>query len=237
MKNYLSFRKVVSAFHTQSFLALSTACILLGSCSEKSLFVSNFSANTQNQPPAHVQKVSTLDVITPGTVIIAPSPVSVSGNWAKTIRTGTNSPNAGFNCNNLKMIGEGQFRFSAALFISGNSGLVTIDFLPDLPSGLSFLHIDFMQNNGLRLQDSQIIPGMRFPKDSIFIAQVTLKITSTEGTAHIALGGVGTAGTFDYNLNETELRLAKRFSKTELFIGYPWTGSFFATNIVTSQVK
>lgn len=233
----LSLPRVVASFHLKSFIAVASVCLLLASCSETKLFVSNFDTNTPGQPPAHVQKVSTLDLVTAGTVTIAPSPVSVSGNWAKTTRTGTNDPIAGFNCNNLKIIGEGEYRFSATLFITGNSGNVTIDFLPDVPTGLSFLHIDFMQNNGIRLQDSQIIPGMRFPKDSIFIAQVTLKIKSTQATAHIALGGVGTAGTFDYTMNNTELRLAQRFSKTALFMGYPEKGSFFSTNIVISHIK
>jgi len=219
----------------KSILVISSVCLLFASCSEEKLFVSDFDNNTLNQPPATNQKVGTLT--NEGNVLIANSPVAVAGKWANTSRPGANDPVSGYTCHNSKFIGDGEYRFSATLFIPANTGLVTIDFEPDVPPGGSFLHIDFMQNNTVRLQDNDIIPGMRFPKDSLFIAQVTLKISSTGATAHIALGGAGTTGTFDFTLPGNLLSQARRFSQTKLFIGFPWTGNFLATNIVTAHVK
>lgn len=221
------------------FFILSVATsLLLTSCSEEKLFVSDFDHNTVGSPPAAAQKVGTISDVTPNKVVIATSPISVAGNWAKTERTGIHDAISGFTCNNSKFIGDGEYRFSATFFIPRDAGLVTIDFEPDVPPGGSFLHIDFLKdNNGVRLQDAQVIPGMRYPRDSIFIAQVTLKISAAQGTAHIALGGVGTQGTFDYTMNASELHQAHRFTKTALFMGDPWTGSFYTTNIVVTHNK
>ena len=235
MNIHLSARMAGLLQKCNSFLVISSACILFASCSEEKIFVSDFDNNALNQPPAANQKVGTLT--NEGNVLIASSPISVAGKWANTMRPGTNDPVSGYTCHNSKFIGDGEYRFSATLFIPRNTGLVTIDFEPDVPPGGSFLHIDFMQDNKVRLQDSDIIPGMRFPKDSAFIAQVTLKISSTSATAHIALGGVGTAGTFDFTIPANLLSQARRYSQTKLFIGFPWTGNFLATNIVTSHVQ
>src|SRR5205823_14598313 len=95
----------------------------------------------------------------------------------------------------------GTYTFSTILFIPSGSGPATIRFesqevvSPDLPT--VFLHLDFMPDNRVRIDDDPGTLFGTFPHDQVFIVQVTLKIDASAATAHTVLSGAGASGQAD----------------------------------------
>src|SRR5438045_892845 len=139
------------------FALLSLAVILFTSCSNETIFQSNFDSTPVNEPPAHNQQVGTANIDGPaGSVKVVASPVQSSGKWVQVTRSNGQQSVSGLQCNFSKFIGDGEYTFSAVLFIPSGSGLVTVQFETfGQPVGTltNFLHLDFTQDNMVRLDD------------------------------------------------------------------------------------
>jgi hypothetical protein len=222
------------------FLSLA-AVMLLAGCASDTLFQSNFDSTAVGQPPAQAQQVGTANVDgPPGSVVVVTAPVAPSGKWVQVSRASNNAAVAGMQGNFSQFRGDGVYTFSAILFIPSHSGLATVQFesfnQPVSNVG-SFLHLDFMQDNTVRMDDNDTTKFGSFPRDQAFIVQVTLNINASSQTAHIVLSGAGASGQADYNILPPFIPIAHQFGAIRVWMGFPWTGSFDATQIVVTRQK
>lgn len=215
------------------------ALLLLGGCARETLFQSNFDAMPINQPPASAQEVGTSNVHGPaGSVIVVPPPVQPSGRWVRVSRPDADSNVAGFQGNLSAFRGDGEYRFSTTMFMPAGSGIATIQFerfgqpVSDLGS---FMHIDFTQDNRVRINDNDGAKFGEFPRDAPFIVQVRLNIDASAANAHILLSGAGASGEADHAITGGLHTIARQFGAVRLWMGFPSTGSFNATNINVSR--
>ncbi|TAH39399.1 MAG: hypothetical protein EYC70_01040 [Planctomycetota bacterium] len=222
-------------------LRLSRLALLvpLAACATETLFESDFDATPVNQPPATAQAVGTAAVDGPaGSVLVVAPPVTPSGNWVQISRPGADSPVAGLQGNFSEFGGEGEYTFTTTLFMPTGSGLATLQCEPfGQPVGTltSFLHIDFTRENDVRIDDKEETRFGTFPRDQPFIVQVQLNIGASSATAHIALAGAGASGAADYGIEPALLTLARQFGAIRVWMGFPSTGTFDATNIVVTR--
>jgi hypothetical protein len=213
---------------------------LISGCASETLFQSNFDPTSVGQPPAHVQQVGTANMFGPfGSVVVVAPPVTPSSKWVQITRP--NGPNvAGMQGNFSQFRGNGNYAFSTFLYMPSNSGLATIQFEPfsqPVDTLSSFLHLDFTQDNRVRIDDNDATKFGAFPRDQVFIVQVTLNINASAPTAHIVLAGAGASGQADYTILPPFRPMAQQFGAVRLWMGFPWTGTFDATNIVVTRSK
>jgi hypothetical protein len=215
---------------------------LLAACSTNTLFQSNFNATPAGQPPAAVQTVGTAAAFgPPGSVTIVPSPVAGSADqWVRIGRADNNQPIAGMQGFLSSVLGAGKYNFLAAMYMPAGSGLATISFEPAYQpqSGmLSFLYLDLTQDNRVRIDDNDATKFGSFPRDTSFVLSVNLDTTVSPPTAHIGLTGGGASGEADYVLpSGGAASLAQQFGAIRLWMGYPWIGSFDATDVLVYQI-
>jgi hypothetical protein len=213
-------------------------CLLAAGCASETLLQTHFDSTPDNQPPAHGQAVGTANVDgPPGRVIVVPPPVTPSGKWVKISRPGAQAPVAGLQGNFSQFRGDGDYTFSATLFIPDGSGIATIQFEPfNQPAGTltSFLHIDFTQDNRVRIDDDENTKFGAFPRGQPFVLQVTLRI-SASSSAHIVLAGVGASGQADRSIVPPFRPMARQFGAVRAWMGFPWVGSFQVTNIAVTR--
>ncbi len=178
--------------------------VLLAGCSSETLFQSNFDPTPIGQPPANAQQVGTANVGgDPGSVVVVAAPVAPSGKWVQVSRAGAQSAVSSMQGMFSQFRGDGVYTCSAILYIPSRSGLATVQFETfnqPISNVGSFLHLDFMQDNTVRLDDNDATKFGSFPRDQAFIVQVTLNINTSSQTAHIVLSGAGASGQTDYNI-------------------------------------
>jgi hypothetical protein len=212
---------------------------LVAGCASETLFQSGFNQNTIGSPPPAAQAVGTVALSgAPGSVVVVAPPPGASEHWVKISRNGKNAPITTMLCNFSQFRGDGTYTLIAALFIPSNAGPATVEFdtsPQSQPPGFGFLHLDFLQNNTVRINDDATTAWGAFPRDQLFTLVVTLDITSQSATAHMSLFGAGASGTKDFNV--TPLSLARRLGAVKFWMGFPWEGSFDATDIVVTRKK
>jgi hypothetical protein len=205
-----------------------------------SVFVSSFNTNPVGGPPSANQATGTVQVSGgPGAVTIVSAPPNNNGNWAQIARRGPQDQIATMQCNFAKFQQDGTYGMLAVMYIPSNSGLATVEFdtTPQgAPPSQGFLHLDFTQDNSVRINDDDSRKFGHFPRDQAFTLSANLVISSSAATAHIDLLGAA-SGSQDINLvtSTTPLFLARQFGAVKLFMGFPWTGSFDTTDIVITR--
>jgi hypothetical protein len=131
---------------------------------------------------------------------------------------------------------DGVYNLSATLLMTSASGIASIGL--DKVSGTlyEFLHLDFMQNNKVRIDDIGPEFGS-FPRGQPFLVQVTLKINSSQAnaTAHMVLSGNGASGELDYTVKTPFQLWAGEFGAITVWQGFPNEGAFDATSIVVTR--
>jgi hypothetical protein len=224
--------------HTVAHLGLVAAVAAFPGCGD-TLFRSNFDATPVNQPPAEVQDVGTVQIAGPaGTVFVVPPPVPPSGRWVAVRRPTMDSAVAGLQGRLAEFRGEGEYVFTSTLFIPPGTGSASVQFeVFNQPIGdvSSFLHLDFMPDDRVRINDQGETTFGSFPRGQPFILQVRLNITSASATAHIVLSGAGASGTTDYTVPPPFLPQARQFGAFRIWLGFGSTGIFDATNIVVKR--
>src|ERR1044071_1017582 len=222
-----------------------TTCVtalLLAVCASETLFRRTFDSTPNGQPPATAQSVGTAQVVgvSGGVTVIAP-PVTPSGKWIQIGRLDPQGDVAGMQGRMTKS-GEGVYTFSATMFMPAGAGVATVQFEQSSngPSDLgSFLHLDFMPDNTVRIDDNDATKFGSFQRNQPFIVQVTLRIGATASTAHIALSGAFASGEKDTTIEGGPLQFQSRpFGAIRIWQGSPHTGAFDTTNIaVTRQTQ
>jgi hypothetical protein len=197
------------------------------------LFESNFDPTSDGLPPSSVQQVGTANVFgPPRSVIVIDPPFPHTHKWVQISRP--NGPDiCGFQGLFTAVRGAGTYNFSASVFMPTGSGLGTISF--ENQAGGEFLHIDFMQDNRVRIDDTAGTEFGSFPRDTPFTVQVTLKIDPAGSSVHIALSGGGASGSRDYSVLPPFQPLSLQFGAVRVWQGFPWTGGFDVTGILVTR--
>jgi hypothetical protein len=204
-------------------------------CARRSCSVES-DATPANQPPAQVQQVAPPDPWPSGSVIVIAPPVTPSGKWVQIARPTADSDVAGFQGNFSAFRGAGEYTFTTTVFMPSGSGIATIQFEPfgqPVSDVGSFLHIDLMPDDKVRIDDDDASKFGLFPRDQPFIVQVTLDINSSSPSAHIVLSGAGTRRAADRSSSPPAPW--RSGSAPSGWDGLPNTGRFDATNIVVSR--
>jgi hypothetical protein len=233
--------RTASCLRLVGLLAAAAALLAVGGCSSQTLFQSSFSTNPVGAPPSPTQATGTVQVSgAPGSVVIVGPVPSSSENWVKISRASlanNTAPISTMQGNFAKTFSDGTYGFLGAFFIPSGSGLATVEFdtsASGAPASTGFLHLDFLQNNTVRVDDDPSVTFGSFPRDKFFTLSVTMEITSTSAQAHMTLFGTGTSGgTFDYAIKQPNF--ARQYGAIKLWMGYPWTGSFDATDLIVTR--
>jgi hypothetical protein len=221
--------------------SVSIAALVVSSACGETLFKSDFDKTEPNQPPAAQQGVGTAAISAPagGVLVVAP-PVTPSGRWVK-IERPTGPQVSIFQGNLIAKRGAGEYTFTSTVFMPTGAGVTTIQFEPfgqpvaDTTGG--FLHLDFMPENNVRIDDQDSNRFGKFPRDAPFLVNVELNIGASSSTAHMVLSGAGTEGgsegnrTIPTNLNQRALD----FGAVRLWVGFPHEARFNAINIVVKK--
>lgn len=208
---------------------------LLAGCASETLFRSNFDTTPTETTPttADIGTVKTSGLVT----VVAP-PVLPSGRWVQMDRPDPDKAPAQFQGNLKAVRGDGRYTFSATVFMpSSTAGVATIQFErqnEDLNSITNFLHLDFMPNNRVRIDDLAATEFGTFPRNKPFIVQVTLRIGATS-TAHVVLSGDGASGTKDHTILPPNIPLSHQFGAVRLGMQFPHIGKMLATNIAVTR--
>jgi hypothetical protein len=213
---------------------------LLTGCPSKTLFQSSFNSQSVGAPPAANQAVGTSHIVSgaPGSVVIVGPVAGSSENWVQLSRAGdaNQAPITVWEGDLSQVVGDGTYGFLAVLVIPSGSGLATVEFDTSPASGppsAGFLHVDFLQNNTVRINDDPNITFGTFPRDRFFTLSVGMTISASSAVAHLALFGEGASGAMDYNI--PLVSFARQYGAIRLWMGSPWTGSFDATDILVTH--
>jgi hypothetical protein len=220
-------------------LPLALALMVLAGCQSETLFQSNFDSTPVGLPPAPVQATGTASVFGPtGSVVVAGAPGQTTGHWLQVSRGNNEAPIAGMLGMLSAVRGPGQYGFICAMFMPKGSGLATLSFEPAAqpqPGGMySFLHLDFTQDNKVRINDNDGTKFGTFPRDQPFDVTVSLNTAASPPTAHIGLIGAGTSGSADYAITDP-VQFVQQFGAIRVWMGYPWTGYFDSTDLLVTH--
>ena len=216
--------------------------LALAGCASETIFRSSFNSQPPGAVPAAVQGVGTAQVEgDAGSVVIAGPVPGSSENWVRISRANAQqSAVAKFKGNLSKTPGAGTYNFLGAFFMPSGTGLASVEFDTGplgSPAQTSFLHLDFTQDNKVRINDTNDADHLwgTFPRDQFFTLSVNLEITTSSAIAHMALFGTGTSGTKDFTIPAPFNNFAQQFGQIQVFMGFPWTGAFDATDLLVTH--
>lgn len=219
--------------------------LLLAGCGSTTLFQSSFNSAV-NSPPLSNQSTGTVAVSgAANSVVVVSPPPNTTGNWVQIQRSGgVQAANPTLQCNLTHGQQDGTYSLVAVLYIPKDSGLATVEFdtSPQAnPPSQGFLHLDFMQNNTVRIDDDGTQVFGTFPRDQFFTLSVGLTISSSAATAHMNLFGTGASGAKDFNVvtNVYPLFLARQYGEVKFYMGsytgVPEKELFDVSNIVVTR--
>ncbi len=206
------------------------------------LFRSDFNSSTAGEPPLAAQQTGTVTV--GGNAVIG-YPLGEGSNWVRLERAKFDPENLpALNCMLLSSQGEGAYKFSSALFISsGSSGgsgfpaFASISFEDSTFSDLDgFLHLDFTEDNRVRIDDDDSTDFGTFPRDKVFSVQVILNINASP-SVHIELSGNGASGEAYHDVSQFGLHLVRDFGfgGVTFWIGIQALGTFYTANVLVTR--
>jgi hypothetical protein len=219
--------------------AAAVLLVLLPGCATETLFRSNFDATAVGQPPSVSQAIGTANIDGPaGSVVVVGPPGGATGKWVQITRVNQQPSVSGWQGHFSQFKGAGRYNFSAALFMPTGAGPATIQFEPfGQPVGTytNFLHIDLMPDNTVRINDNDASKFGMFPRDQVFLVMVAINTEVSPPPARITLAGAGASGQADHVITGPLQTLAQQFGGFRVWMGFPWTGSFSATELVVTR--
>jgi hypothetical protein len=207
---------------------------LLGGCASETLFRSKFDTTPVGATPTIAAIGS---VATEGNVTVINAPVLPSGRWVQMARPVADTAPAVFHARLSAVHGDGRYTFAATVFMPTGSQVSTIEFAS--AGAGSFMHLDLMPDNKVRIDDVAGSEFGGFPRDKPFIVQVTFDVDATP-TAHIVLAGDGVApnSVADHSITlAPRIAAARQFSTVLLSKSFPHLGVLQATNISVTRRK
>ena len=223
------------------FLLSLTFLFTAKACKQTKLFESQFNG-ALGSVPAAAQAVGTAQVhgAAPGRVVIATPPGVTPAKWVQITRLATDGDVSSFQ-GNFSAAGDGNYTFWATVLIPSSGGaLSTIQFEQagqPVTNPVGFMHIDFMPDGKIRIDDDPSTIFGSYTKDQPFLVQVTFVINATSAKAHIVLAGAGASGVADRTIPAAFLFQARQFGAVRLWVGFPNSGKFYGTSIFVTKAK
>jgi len=221
-------------------MAITVAVFAIGAgtgCTSRTVLLANFNAEAVGSPPATNQPTGTVSIFDgAGSVRVAGPPTGVSSNWAEIRHNTVNGAQTGLQGKFANAQGPGQYGFIALMFIPTNCGVATLSFEPvqNGPSDfLNFLHLDFMPDNTVRVDDGAMSFGT-FPRDKFFTVSVGLAITDTSSKATMSLFGEGASGSLEFNLGGSFQSLSRQIGGMRFWMGAQHIGAYKVDDIVVT---
>jgi len=213
--------------------------LLLTSCTTETLLNATFDAEPIGGPPASSQPTGTVATLPgAGSVTVVASPVaSDTGHWVRIAHPSAPSPETSMKCSLSSFGGDGQYTVAASLFIPSGAGLATLQFeafAQPVDSFLNFLHLDFMTDNTVRIDDGPTSFGS-FQRDQLFSIVISLTIGASGASATISLFGAA-SGSLTVNVDPSLLNVARQFGALRFWMGFQWTGFFDVTDVTVLRV-
>ena len=213
--------------------------LFLSACTGTTVLLADFSNDTIGSAPVAAQTAGTVSLAPgAGTVLVvgAPDSGSPAEKWVRISHPTTQSQETTLTGDFARFDGIGNYGLIANLYLPSGTGVVTVQF-EAFPQHLSFLHLDFMPEGDVRIDDGAVRFG-HFPRDRVFLLSVNLAVTATTATAQITLQGGdpsnvggGASGSIDVNVKPLFLPLARQFGAVKFWMGFQHEGSFFVDNI------
>lgn len=215
---------------------ITTSLFVLSSCNSTTVLQANFNNDNIGSPPASVQAVGTVQLNNGSgsiTVVSAPNASLPSNKWARISHPGAPTPETTLTGRFSQFLGIGQYGLICSLHIPSGAEVVTVQFETFFLNG-SFMHLDFMPEGNVRIDDSNVRFG-HFSRDRNFVLSVSLNITSTSGTAQISITGPGTSGSIATNIQPALLPLARQFGAVKFWVGFQHRATFFVDDILVTR--
>jgi hypothetical protein len=223
-------------FRLSIYLLLISLSFTFATCNSKTVLLANFNNDNVGGPPGSTQPTGTVQV-NPGsgsvTVVNAPNNTMPSNKWVQITHNGTNDPETTLTGTFSQFGGTGKYGLVAAMYIPRNAGVVTLQFEAFSGNG-SFMHLDFMPEGDVRIDDSNTRFG-HFPRDVSFVVNVALDITSSAATAEISLLGGEANGSINYNVQPIFVPVARQFGAVKFWIGFQHNATFFVDDILVTK--
>jgi hypothetical protein len=214
---------------------LAAGLLLMAACNSTTVLLANFNAEPLGAPPAFTQPTGAMQFVNgAGSVTIANPPGSTT-KWMRVSHPTQPSPETVTRARFDAPHGAGKYNLITALFIPTGTGAVTLQLEPfngSIDSSPELLHLDFMPENNVRLNDNDADRFGTFPRDQSFLVSIFLDSTVSPPSARISLlGGGGASGQRDVTLPSG----ASSFGAVRLWMGFQWTGSFFVDDLVVTR--
>lgn len=214
--------------------------LLLPGCASTTVFQATFNSDSIGSPPSPNQDVGTVGLDEgAGTVRVGPPPSNATTNWVQISHPTAQSNQTAMQGKFAQFRGDGTYGLLAVLFIPTGCGVVTLQFEPFQNSPTvyaNFMHLDFMPNNTVRVDDGGTVFGT-FPRDRFFTVSVTLNIASSSSKAELRLFGNGASGQLDVNVDPVLQGAARRFGAVRFWMGSQHTGRFEVDQIIVTHKK
>ena len=198
----------------------------------KTLFQSDFNLTAANTPPATTQAVGTAQIDGPrGSVLAFDPPFPHTERWMRISRPPTTADRASFEGLLTETPGDGVYSFSAAVVIPSGGDLNAILSISFETLSQEFLHIDFVQDGSVRVDDTTTFGT--FHHDQVFLVQVVLNVSGGASTAVVLLTG-GAGGQLNYTLTGVNQTLSRQFGAIRVWQGFNDFGVSFVTDVVVA---
>jgi hypothetical protein len=241
------FELVGQALGTTTCFAL---VLLLTGCASETLFQSGFNASPLNGPPSSAQTVGT--ATTGGAVIVVtqPLPETSPEHWIRVSRgTDIQSPIGSFYGHFSKAGADGHYGMILAMKvgsdIAGNTGgnadkgSASVEIRPE-PAALPYLlHLDFLPKQPagqmIRINDDPAQTFGTFASDQPFTLSIGIDVHGGTATASVTLIGPGAgSNSSKENIALPDPRQAGPLGAIQLWMGFPWSGHFDATDVIVT---
>jgi hypothetical protein len=210
--------------------------VSLAACNSTTVLLANFNTEPVGAPPAFTQPTGTVETSAgAGSVTVVVSPDSSTGShWLRISHPTQPAPETVMRARFDSFHGSGHYGLLASVFIPSGTGAVTLQLEPfsgSVNSSPDFLHLDFMPQNNVRLNDNDADRFGTFPRDQSFVVSIQVDTTMTPAKATISLLGAGATGSKDVVLPS----LASQFGAVRIWMGFQWTGTFFVDDVIVTR--
>lgn len=213
--------------------------LVLTACNSHTALLVNFDADTVGLPPAPVQSAGmvALDVGAGSvTVVAAPAPGMSAGKWGRIHHPTASGAQTALRGDFSQLGGPGRYSLVSVLYIPRGTGMVTVALESASQPAANFMHINFMPEGNVRINDGPTVFG-DFPHDQSFALNVVLDISDNSAVAEISLLGGMALGSARVNIDPSSLPLARQFGTVRYLMGPEHTGNFFVDDILVTRAK
>jgi hypothetical protein len=216
------------------------APFLVTGCSTETLLSATFDVESVGGPPAFSQPVGTVSTLVgSGTVTVSNSPdPSSTDQWVKISHPSAPTPETSMKCDLSSFGGDGQFDLIATLFVPSGGAVPTVQFETfgqPVSNFLNFLHLDFLTDGTVRIDDKSSTAFGSFPHDRSFLLLVSLNISASGATASITLSGAA-SGSANYTIDPSLINVARQFGAVRFWMGFQFAGSYYVNDISVLRV-